>query len=350
MNYKQIKIPKFIKIAEDDKQYSFEISDVLKNISVKKIAVITDKKVYDILGNYTENILKKTGFQIKVIFLNSNLISDIEKLVPVLNKYEIIFGVGGGTVIDTSKYIGTKLNVPVISIPTQLSNDGICSPISVLKDSENNTVSIGTNNILGVIVNWNIILNAPSNSVLSGLGDLFGNISAIYDWKLAARYNNEKIDDFALLLSEISTNFLFNIDKLESKTDIIRSLLDGLIASGVAMEVAGSSRPCSGSEHEISHAIDKYCPEYQSYHGIQVAYATLITLALQNNKKFERIKKNYLKIGLPVSLKDLNISKEKFLDVLVNAPSTRPERYTILEHLNYTKADYEKLLLKFELL
>lgn len=350
MNYKIIKIPKFIKIAEDDEQYSFEITSLLKKISVNKIVIISDKIVFDILGVKTESILINNSFKTKKILICSNNIFDLDKLIDSIINYDIILAIGGGTVIDSAKYIGSKSFKPVISIPTQLSNDGICSPISVLKNKVNDTVSLGANNILGIIVNWQIILNSPANSILSGLGDLFGNISAIYDWKLAEKYNNEKVDDFALLLSEMATNFLFNIDKIKAKSDIVKSLLDGLIASGVAMEVAGSSRPCSGSEHEISHAIDKYCRGYQTYHGIQVAYASLISLVLQNNNKFERIKNNYFKLGLPASLNDLKIPKEIFLDALVKAPSTRPDRYTILEHLNYSKEEYEKLLLKYELL
>ena len=46
------------------------------------------------------------------------------------------------------------------------------------------------------------------------------------------------------------------------------------------MEIAGSSRPCSGAEHLISHALDDLRPG-TAHHGEQVAFGALVTTRLQ---------------------------------------------------------------------
>ena len=42
-----------------------------------------------------------------------------------------------------------------------------------------------------------------------------------------------------------------------SKMNFLKELVDSLAMSGIANEIAGSSAPTSGSEHLISHALDK---------------------------------------------------------------------------------------------
>lgn len=63
----------------------------------------------------------------------------------------------------------------------------------------------------------------------------------------------------------------------------LKELLDSLAMSGIANEIAGSSAPTSGSEHLISHALNKML-EAPQLHGIQVGIATYLMSLVQEHR------------------------------------------------------------------
>ena len=111
------------------------------------------------------------------------------------------------------------------------------------------------------------------------------------------------------------------------------SLTEALVVSGLAMLVAGTSRPCSGSDHEISHAIDRLFPGTAA-HGEQVAVGTLFSLFLRgDDARAAQVDACLRRHSLPRVPGDLGLTEEQFAEAVLVAPTTRPDRYTILEHL-----------------
>jgi glycerol-1-phosphate dehydrogenase [NAD(P)+] len=99
------------------------------------------------------------------------------------------------------------------------------------------------------------------------------------------------------------------------------------------MAVAGSSRPCSGACHEISHAIDALYPG-RATHGEQVAVGALFASFLREDGLFELLGLALRRHGVARVPEDLGLSDEEFAEAVAHAPSTRPDRYTILERLD----------------
>ena len=178
-----------------------------------------------------------------------------------------------------------------------------------------------------------MIKKIPEEFIKRGIGDLLSNLSAVLDWGLANLEQNERIDIYAKNISYNSAiNILYNfkIGKYSSIKDenLIKDLFNGLIMSAVAMIIAKTSRPASGAEHNISHALDRL--GVVKLHGIQVGYATLFTLYLHKNNRFlTDILKFYKFIEFPISIQELNLNKESLLKAIKLAPNIR-ERYTIL--------------------
>jgi len=125
-------------------------------------------------------------------------IQGIEKAIED-NDTHLVIAVGGGKVIDTVKYACSRLSKPVLVIPTTLSNDGISSPVSVV--SIVNVDSIGVRPPIGIVIDIGIVKKAPKHTILSGIGDLISNISAVEDWRLAHEYTSIHIDRFAEIVS-----------------------------------------------------------------------------------------------------------------------------------------------------
>jgi len=254
------------------------------------------------------------------------------RMILIEHQHDAIIACGGGSVIDVGKYLARELLIPVISVPALLSNDAIASPITILRIN-NEYRSVGTTMPIGVIVDTTIIKDSPKKYLLAGLGDLISNISASYDWLLAHNEIGEKIDNFSRMLAYMpAVNLLNNFENYSSVRDnkFIEDLAYGLILSGIAMNIAHSSRPASGSEHNISHALDKILGFGRIPHGLQVGFATILTTYLQGQtRKHERILDLYGKFEFPKSLRELEISEEVFIEALKLAPKIR-DRYTIL--------------------
>jgi len=86
------------------------------------------------------------------------------------------------------------------------------------------------------------------------------------------------VNDFAVLLSD-ATVFQF-IARPERDLEGVRLLGTSLMLNGISMEIAGSSRPASGGEHLISHALDLISTRPR-LHGLQVGVAAYIVSCLQ---------------------------------------------------------------------
>lgn len=190
---------------------------------------------------------------------------------------QAILGLGGGKALDTAKYVAFLGRHPYIALPTSLSNDGFCSPQSSLTLGGKKR-SLPSQMPYGVVVDTTVTHAAPESLWWSGIGDLVSKVTAIHDWKLAFRAVGTPVDDFAALLSD-ATVFQF-IGRPVRDLAGEALLANALMLNGVAMEVCGSSRPASGSEHLISHALDAMSASPR-LHGLQVGVATYLVSFLQ---------------------------------------------------------------------
>jgi glycerol-1-phosphate dehydrogenase [NAD(P)+] len=171
----------------------------------------------------------------------------------------------------------------------------------------------------------------------SGCADVISNLSAINDWELAHRLKNEEFSTYAASLSKTAAELLLkNAGLIKTKSeDAVWIAVKGMIVSGVAMSVAGSSRPASGAEHMFSHVLDKISPG-RAMHGEQCGVGAIMMMYL-HGENWEAIRDALKKIGAPTTAKELDIPKKKIIQALVNAHSIRPERYTILGEGGLTK-------------
>jgi glycerol-1-phosphate dehydrogenase [NAD(P)+] len=129
-----------------------------------------------------------------------------------------------------------------------------------------------------------------------------------------------------------ATSVLHREDGIDDD-DFLIALAEALVLSGLAMATAGSSRPCSGGDHEILHAIDHLFPGTAN-HGELAGAAALFTSFLRREDRLAAgIDGCLRRHGLPRTPADLGLSDEQFAQAVAAAPATRPDRYTILEHL-----------------
>ena len=173
--------------------------------------------------------------------------------------YEAVAGIGGGKTIDVTKFAAHMAGVPMVAVATNLAHDGIASPVSSL-EHESGKGSYGVVPPVAVIVDLDRVRSGPPRMVRAGIGDVVNNLSAIADWELAAADRGEPVDGLAVTLARTAAQAVLHQPGTVSDDEFLTVLAESLVLSGIAMTVAGSSRPCSGGDHEILHAIDQLFP------------------------------------------------------------------------------------------
>jgi glycerol-1-phosphate dehydrogenase [NAD(P)+] len=254
------------------------------------------------------------------------------------SSHDAVVGIGGGRTLDVAKYVASLTGLPMVAVATNLSHDGIASPVASL-EHEGRKGSYGVHIPLAVFVDLDYVRRAPARMVRSGVGDVVSNLNALADWQLAARERDEHIDGLAAAFARTAADsLLFRDDSIESD-QFLTALADALVLSGLAMAAAGTSRPCSGGDHEILHAIDQLFPG-TSNHGELAGVGALFCAHLRGDDQLQRQLDTCLRRhGLPRSPSDVGLTVEQFAEAVVHAPSTRPDRYTILEHRRLSPAE-----------
>ena len=238
---------------------------------------------------------------------------------------DAVIGCGGGKALDVAKYISFLSRLPYLAVPTSLSNDGFCSPQSSLT-VEGRRRSLPSAMPFGVILDTEVCLNAPEILWLSGVGDLVAKFTAVADWKLAFHARGTLVDDFAALLSD-ATVFQF-IARPVRDAEGMKLLGTALMLNGIAMAICGSSRPASGSEHLISHALDSLS-ERPRLHGLQVGVASYLVSRLQGQNT-DAITRLFDATGFWRAIAADPFPRSEWLEAVRRAPTLKAEFYTVL--------------------
>ncbi|MGK5679806.1 iron-containing alcohol dehydrogenase family protein [Actinoplanes sp. URMC 104] len=257
--------------------------------------------------------------------------------------YDAVVGIGGGTTVDAAKYAASRWGLPMISVATSLANDGIASPVASLVN-DGIKGSYGVHIPFGVIVDLDFVDTGPDRVNRGGIGDAISNISALADWELAREIRGEPVDGLAASLARMGAEAILAMPGDLHDDAFVTVLAEALIASGLAMAVCGSSRPASGGCHEIMHAIDSLYPGTASHGELAGLGALFCTFLRGDERRFEQMAACLARHQLPRVPADVGLSSDQFVEAVHFAPRTRPDRYTILEHLDMTPDEISRKL------
>ncbi len=323
-----------------------KLPKILEDLKVRRVIIccgrtatkeIVDSRIVPLVSE------SKTIMEWEVVELSG----DVSELPGIAQRMEnsknTILAVGGGSVIDQAQILSSFSGSPYIAIPTNASHDGFASPyIGFLLRYELDK-SMKTGKLpryvpvspLAIVGDTVLISQAPFTYLAAGVGDLLAKFVAIKDWEMAHRIKGESFDvyaaTFGLMTARLVEKDIDLISKDRSERGV-RVLIKAHASSGVAMSIAGSSRPASGSEHLISHALDLMTLTHDTFsgahHGFQTGIASVVMMYFHGG---DWKKQKYLleKVEVPTTLKEIGIDREIFYEAMRLGQTIR-DRYTIL--------------------
>jgi len=340
MEFRKIQLPREVHTGPGIIKKTGAICDDLRFKG--KVLVVSGSNTLKIGGEYAIESLQNHDFEVESITIKQASTDTVLEVQDMITNISLVLGVGGGKVIDVAKLASTRSDINFISVPTAASHDGIASPRASIKN-EGSSVSLPAESPIGVIADTKIISKAPFRLLAAGFGDIISNHTAILDWKLAHRLLNEDFSDSAAALSLMTAKMTMkSADAIkEGLIESAELVVKALISSGMAISIAGSSRPASGSEHKFSHALDMLAPQ-PALHGEQCGVGTIMMMYLHGGD-WKYIRDTLKKIKAPTTAHDLGSEPEYIIKALTIAHTIRKERYTILGDRGLTEEAAEAL-------
>lgn len=341
-----IAIPAILKVGKGALK---SIGLYMKDAGFDQVVIYFGNGLIDMFGMDVMESLKNEGINVlEYRELDSVDINDIITLsFSMSNKAKAVISIGGGKVIDAGKYAAFLKKLPFISVPTSSSTDGFASASASLIVDGRRT-SVPARLAYGIIVDTEVIRTAPERFIYSGIGDMVSKITAIYDWIYEEKCGCSQVNDFAVMIAKKAVNSFVRTPYESIKDELfLKELLDSLSMSGIANEIAGSSAPTSGSEHLISHALDKIL-EVPQLHGVQVGIATYL-MSRVHDHRYIRVNKVLTDTGFWDYAATLKMKKEDFIRAIDMAPSIKPHRHTYLHEEKY-REEAKRLVMEDEVL
>jgi glycerol-1-phosphate dehydrogenase [NAD(P)+] len=177
------------------------------------------------------------------------------------------------------------------------------------------------------------VRQAPAALSTAGIVDVVSNLSAVADWELAVADVGEQMDGLAAAMARSAAQAVLHQPGDARSDEFLTILAESLVLSGIAMAVAGSSRPASGGDHEIFHAVNKLYPGTASHGELAGVGALFCAFLREDHGQATAIADCLQRHELPRLPAHLGLSDAEFVKAVAYAPETRPGRYTILERL-----------------
>jgi glycerol-1-phosphate dehydrogenase [NAD(P)+] len=267
------------------------LADFAQSRRWRRALLVMDANTEQAAGHRVADALRSAGVAIGSLrFPNAGLAADQQAVSAARARLrdaepEGVVAVGSGVLTDITRYAAHREGRGFVSVPTAASMDGYASGVAAMEFG-GLKVTYPAGAPLAIFAEPAVLAAAPHELTRAGLGDLLGKASARVDWLASHLLYGEPfcaaVDERILGPLGYAANHHWAV--LRGEQEAIERLLAGLLESGLAMAMMGSSRPASGCEHHASHFWDLLAARgarEHELHGLQVGYAAQFAIRLQ---------------------------------------------------------------------
>ncbi|NLE13476.1 MAG: sn-glycerol-1-phosphate dehydrogenase [Clostridiales bacterium] len=249
----------------------------------RKLLVVADKNTLAASDGIID-ILQSGGFDC-VLRLFDDLrvaeMDEVDRIAALSAPCEGILAVGTGSLSDICRLAALKADKQFAIFATAPSMDGFASGTSPIT-AHNFKVTYPARQPSVVIADTKILAASPAELRSAGFGDMIGKIIGLVDWKVSNLLTGEHYCDAIANLTRTAVDRLCALaDRITSSDEETAGLvMESLVFTGIAMKLADSVRPASGTEHIISHFWEIKKLEQgllSDFHGKKVGVATVIS-------------------------------------------------------------------------
>ena len=295
----------------------------------KKVLVIGGKKALDAAFDKISRYVEQTKLTIigKEIYGENCTYATVEKLraLPLYQEADMVFGVGGGKALDTVKCLCITDDKPVFAFPTIASNCSACTSVSIMYNEDGTFLKphFFIRPVMHSFIDTEIIAQAPAQYMWAGIGDTY---AKYYEATISSR--DERLEHFTALGVDISRMcceplLVYGPKALEDHKkglctyDVEQVVLAIVVTTGIAsIFLTKDYTPDynSGLAHAIFYAMTAYpVIEERHLHGEVVGFGILLALLADGQEaEFEKIYQLNKKVGLPVRLEDIEVTKAQW--------------------------------------
>ena len=271
-----------------------KIPGLLKEFGCKRPYIICDTNTYEACGAEVFRAISQAGIKYDSIILKSPKTGDLPadelsfgRVCMAFPKgCDMILSVGAGTINDLGRYLAFITGLDFVLVLTAPSMDGAVSGVAPLIQNQLK-ITFPAKAPVALAADLGIMRKAPMKMLSAGVGDILGKYNCLTDWRLSALINGEYFCPTieGIMRSAIDKTMEAAGKLGQRREEDIKTLTEGLVLSGVAMDFAGNSRPASGAEHHISHYFEMqflFDGIPAILHGTKVGIGTVMMLRLYN--------------------------------------------------------------------
>ena len=258
-----------------------------RELGFRSLYLVSDPVTYEIAGKRCLEILADAGVKAEIRVLRHTDFDEAtlgELLIHLPKDCDLLVAVGTGAINDMTRFFSYRIGRPFFTVATAAPMDGFASSIAAL-NVEHLKTTFDAQTPTAILGDTDILKGAPYRMIAAGLGDLLGKLTCLCDWKLSRLINGEHYCERTVeLVEQCVQSVLADADKAKDRDpEVLGNIMNGLVLTGVAMSLYGSSRPASGCEHHMSHyweMLFEQRGERPVPHGTQVSVGTVLVLKL----------------------------------------------------------------------
>ncbi len=277
--------------------------------------IIADNNTYHAAGKSLVEVLKQENIQSHICLLpdrgNERIEADELAVGQVMMSLEpepdFLVACGSGVINDLTRFVSYITKIPFVSVGTAASMDGYTSVTSPMIFNKKKVHRHGTAPKI-LVLDTEVLKNAPSEMTVAGFGDVYGKYIAKVDWLISNITTGEEVDNQALdLITQALDKLVTNVDDISNATNEgLQAIIEGLILAGITIFTTGQTRAVASVEHNQGHIWETRMLEAgkpYALHGTSVGCSTGYYL-----KMYEHFK------NIDISKLDKEKAKERILD------------------------------------